>query len=167
MDHSCFGLAVLVQTTRNMLDLFKCVHLCRDQLHRAYSTGIFLVDSKECVHKCTRLLGIFELLLWLGCDILEVLDKCLKSFSMPRKSSRVKTLWNSRHMLSPSIRKCYCLRYLQAEKRTFPVVALQYKPGTCMHESKQAEGGSAAVCSFFLQCKVRSFLLFVLERSHG
>lgn len=66
-------------------------------------------------------------------------------------------LWNSRHRLSLSIRKCYCLRYLLVEKCTFPIVALPCKPNICMHGNKQAEDGSAAVCSFLLQCKVKAF----------
>lgn len=63
MDHSCFGLAVLVQTTRNMLDLFQCIHLRTNQLYGAYSTGIILSLWTARVHKCTYLPGIFELLL--------------------------------------------------------------------------------------------------------
>lgn len=34
-NHSRFGLAALMQTTGNILDLFKCVGLCTDQLYRS------------------------------------------------------------------------------------------------------------------------------------
>jgi len=150
MDHSYFGLAVLVQTTRSILDLFKCVHLCTNQRYEAYWTGIMYSFWTVQVHKCTHFPGIFEVLLWLECDILEILDRCLKSFSMPRQSSPVKNLHicGTPDVLSLSTRRCYCFRYILVEKCAFPS-ALQYKPRTCMHESKQAEDGSAAVCRFF------------------
>lgn len=155
MDCSCFGLGVLVQTTRNMLDLLKCVHLCTDQLYRAHSTGIiYLVDSTStqmytfpCDFWAIALAGMWY--------IRNPAQIFLCPYSRLNPSPH---LWNPTHRLSLSIKTCYCLRYPQVEKCTVPVVALQYKLSTYMHERKQAEDGSAAVWRrFFYNAKWEAF----------
>lgn len=70
-------------SVRSVGSVQMCTFVYGSTQQSIYSTGVINSLWTAQAHKCTHLPGIFELLLWLGYDTLEILDKCLSPFLCP------------------------------------------------------------------------------------